>query len=291
MNRRQFLAATALACATPITFAQTNARYKIIGFTKPFQELGHEECADTVEQIGWDGIECPVRPKGQIEPDRAADELPKLIEALKKRGKEISIVTTGITSAADKQAEPLLRTISKLGLKRYRLGSFKYTDKKSIPDQLNEFTAALRDLAALNKQLGLTGAIQNHSGRDYFGAPIWDIWTAIKDLDPQHIGTIFDIGHATIEGGLSWPIEARLMEPHLTAVFVKDFKWEKTERATRMQWVPLGEGQLTKSYFDWLKKTKFNGPICHHAEYNHGKGKELVANLQRDLKVLREWLA
>lgn len=291
MNRRQFLAATALACAAPITFAQTAARYKMIGFTKPFQELNHEQCADTVAQIGWDGIECPVRPKGQIEPERAADELPKLIEALKKRGKEITIVTTAITSASEKQTEPLLRTISKLGLKRYRLGSFKYTDKKSIPDQLNEFTAALRDLAALNKELGLTGAVQNHSGRDYFGAPIWDIWTAIKDLDPQHIGTMFDIGHATIEGGLSWPIEARLMERHLTAVFVKDFKWEKNNNATRMEWVPLGEGQLAKSYFDWLKKTKFNGPICHHAEYDHGKGKELITNLQKDMKVLREWLA
>jgi sugar phosphate isomerase/epimerase len=102
---------------------------------------------------------------------------------------------------------------------------------------------------------------------------------------------MFDIGHATIEGGLSWPIEARLMERHLTAVFVKDFRWEKTDRATRMQWAPLGEGQLTMSYFDWLKKTNFNGPICQHAEYNHGKGKELIANLQRDLKVLREWLS
>lgn len=292
MNRRQFLTATALACAAPIAFAQTQARYKIIGFTKPFQELDHEQCADTVAQIGWDGIECPVRPKGQIEPDSAADELPKLMEALKKRGKEITIVTTGITSASDKQTEPLLRTISKLGLKRYRLGSFKYTDKKSIPDQLKEFTAALRDLAALNKELGLTGAVQNHSGRDYFGAPIWDIWTAIKDLDPQQIGTMFDIGHATIEGGLSWPIEARLMEQHLTAVFVKDFKWEKSERrGVRAEWVPLGEGLLTKAQLDWLKKTKFNGPICHHAEYDHGKGAEMIAKLQKDMKVLREWLA
>ncbi len=139
MNRRQFLAATALACATPIAFAQTNARYKIIGFTKPFQNLDHEQCADTVAEIGWDGIECPVRPKGQIEPDRAPDELPKLIQALKKRGKDISIVTTAITSVSEKQTEPLLRLISKLGLKRYRLGSFQYAKNKSIPDQVTEF--------------------------------------------------------------------------------------------------------------------------------------------------------
>ena len=33
------------------------------------------------------------------------------------------------------------------------------------------------------------------------------------------------------------------------------------------------------------------GPIDHHAEYEHGKGKEMVAKLQKDVKILREWLA
>ena len=291
MNRRQFLAATTLACATPLALAQTNTRYNIIGFTKPFQDLDHEQCAETVAEIGWDGIECPVRPKGQIEPDRAPDELPKLIDALKKRGKEISIVTTAITSASDKQTEPLLRTISKLGLKRYRLGSFKYTDKAPIEFQIMDFTSELEELAELNKELGLVGAVQNHSGSDYFGGPIWDVVAALHDVGSRSMGMFFDIGHATIEGGLSWPIEARLAEPHIVAVYVKDFRMQKTPRAPRVEWVPLGEGLIGTAFFDWLKKTKFNGPICHHAEYNHGKGKEMIAKLQKDMKVLRDWLA
>ena len=39
---------------------------KIIGFSKPFQTDGPAETADIVAEVGWDGIECPVRPKGQI---------------------------------------------------------------------------------------------------------------------------------------------------------------------------------------------------------------------------------
>src|SRR6476661_1306996 len=102
LTRRTFLKATALsaiAAATTPTFAETKTRYKLIGFTKPFQDLSAEECADTVAQVGWDGIECPVRSKGQIEPERAADELPKLIEALKKHGKEVTVVTTDVKAA------------------------------------------------------------------------------------------------------------------------------------------------------------------------------------------------
>lgn len=290
MNRRQFLAATALACATPLAFAQTNARYKIIGFTKPFQDLDHEQCADTVAEIGWDGIECPVRSKGQIEPARAADELPKLIEALKKHGKEVTLITTDIVKA-DASSQKLLRLAAQLGIKRYRLGALSYNLSKPIPPQVNEAAAAFRDIAAMNKEIGITGGVQNHSGADRFGCAIWDIWTAIKDLDPSHLGTIFDIGHATVEGGLSWPIEARLMEPHFVAVYVKDPRLQKTPRAPRAEWVPLGEGLLGKAFFDWLKTTKFNGPISHHAEYDHGKGKEMIAKLQKDMKVLRDWLA
>ena len=63
------------------------SRFPIIGFTKPFANLNAEETADLVAEVGWDGIDCPVRSKaGQIAPERVEDELPKLVEALKKRG-------------------------------------------------------------------------------------------------------------------------------------------------------------------------------------------------------------
>src|SRR5437588_6807948 len=129
LTRREFatttaVAAVASAAVSPNLFAQGKGekRFKIIGFTKPFQNLSFEETANTVEKIGWDGIECPVRPKGQIEPERAPDELPRLVDALKKRGKELTILTTAITSVSQPHAEQLLRMAAKLGVRRYRLG-------------------------------------------------------------------------------------------------------------------------------------------------------------------------
>ena len=65
--------------------------------------------------------------------------------------------------------------------------------------------------------------------------PVWDIWELLRGLDPQRVGACFDIGHATLEGGYSWPSTARLMEPHLAAVFVKDFVWKKGEKGWKAE--------------------------------------------------------
>ena len=113
----------------------------------------------------------------------------------------------------------------------------------------------------------------------------------IRSLDPRHIGFCFDIGHATVEGGLSWPIEARLAEPFYTAVFVKDFSWKKEAGGWKDTWCPLGEGMVSRAFFDRLKRSAYRGPICQHHEYDLGDRRQMTAHLQRDLKVLKEWLA
>ena len=37
--------------------------------------------------------------------------------------------------------------------------------------------------------------------------------------------------------------------------------------------------------------TTFAGPISQHHEYDHGEGKPMIAKMQKDLEVLRQWLA
>jgi sugar phosphate isomerase/epimerase len=113
----------------------------------------------------------------------------------------------------------------------------------------------------------------------------------MKDLEPRHMGVCFDIGHATIEGGLSHPIEARLVQGFFTAVLVKDFLWQRSDKGWQEKWVPLGEGMVDPSFFKWLKTTRYSGSICQHHEYDHGEGKTMIAKMKQDLKVLQEWLA
>jgi sugar phosphate isomerase/epimerase len=285
------LAATRLSAA-PQEAAAVGPKYPVIAFSKPFAHLNAAETADLVAEVGWDGIDCPVRTKaGQIKPERVEEDLPRMHEALHGRGKQLAMITTEIVKL-DASAEKVLRTASKLGIKRYRLGFIKYAKDKPIPQTLREVTAWFKDLAALNKELGIYGGYQNHSGGDYFGAPVWDLWTAIKDLPPGQIGICFDIAHATMEGGLSWPIEARLVEPSMVAVFLKDFRWEKkADKGWQPVWCPFGEGAVRREFLTNLKKSAFAGPLCQHHEYEIGTGAEMVRNLKRDLATLREWIA
>ncbi|HWN96536.1 MAG TPA: sugar phosphate isomerase/epimerase family protein [Methylomirabilota bacterium] len=297
ISRREFLTRAAVAGAVtalaPATFSAQviEKRYKIIVFTKPFRTLNAKQTAELVAEVGWDGVELPVRGKdGQLTPDNVNDALPEFVEAMRSRGREVSIVTTDITSLTPAAAK-VLRAVSKVGIKRYRLGFFPYAKSQPIPEQLNEISARLRDLVALNKELGLQAGFQNHSGDARVGAAVWDIWTIIKDFDPQSIGYCFDIGHATIEGGLAWPTNFRLAEPRLSAVFVKDFQWQKTANGGKSAWCPLGEGMVSKKFFTILKATKFEGPICQHHEYELGDREKAMAHYKRDLAVLREWLS
>jgi sugar phosphate isomerase/epimerase len=299
LSRRGFLEQAGIAAgAIALGVSRSNGsepgaspRFPLIGFSKPFQKLDPEQTAELVEAVGWDGIECPVRAKGQIEPERAPDELPKFAEALRRRQRDIHLVATDITSLQTPHAETVLRTMAQLGIKRLRLGAYHYRPDQSPAERLKEIAPALADIAGACKDLGLQAGVQNHSGARYVGAPVWDIYSMIQSLDPKHVGICFDIGHATVEGGLSWPIEARLAEPFYTAVIVKDFSWKKGPEGWKDAWCPLGEGMVNRAFFDRLKQTAYSGPICQHHEYDLGDAQQMTVRLQHDLKVLKEWLA
>jgi len=298
MSRRRFVATTtpvaAALAVVPfrlLAAAPAPRGWPIVGFTKPFQNLSFDVVADTVAEIGWDGIECPVRPKGQIEPERVAEDLPRLVEALKRRGRVIVQLATRITSLSQPHTERVLRTAAALGINRYRLGDQLYDLEKPVPKQLEEVAAQLRDLAAFNRELGLQGGCQNHSGPRYVGGPIWDLWTAMHELDAGQMGICFDIGHATVEGGTAWPVNARLMRNQFTSVIVKDFIWRHTVKGWEPEWVELGDGMVSREFFRWLRTTDYAGPIIQHHEYSHGQGPPMIARMQKDLMVLRKWLA
>ena len=300
VNRRQFVSTLTLAGAAlalhpalrlPAADAVEAKKFTLIAFSKPFQTLNFEDTADLVAEVGWDGIECPVRKGGQVLPEKVEDDLPRMVEALKKRQRRLVSLTTDVQDASNPLNQRVLRAASKLGLKHYRLGFFRYREDRSIPDQLNEIKAQLREVVALNQELGLCAGFQNHSGRDYVGAPVWDIYELIKDFDRQQIGVHFDIGHATIEGGNAWRTNARLVTPLFSAVYVKDFAWQKLGESWKSEWCPLGQGMISRSFITTLKKSPFRGPISQHHEYPLGAGKEMITAMQKDLATLKSWLA
>lgn len=296
MTRRGFLAGAGAAALAFRHAAAQDAKpaWKIGGFTKWIQDLSFEKTAQAAADIGWEGIECPVRAKGHVLPERVDEDLPKMVEALKAKGLEILVMATDIRGADEPLTEKVLRAGLRAGVRLYRLGPMRYKEGAPIAKQLDEFRARLKDVAALNRDLGVTGLIQNHSGNGYVGAPLWDLHVLLGDIDPRHLGVHYDIGHATVEGGLSWPTNFALVKDRVGAVIVKDFYWKHAPgEGGKTQWCPLGQGSINPKFFGMLRSSGFRGPITMQFEYPLEGGDTLDARLRamkEDNRKLREWL-
>ena len=301
-TRREFIKTTALTSSAMIMgfdniFANNSKKdLKISGFTKELQSLNYIETAEAVKKMGWDGIECPVRPGGHVLPERVEEDLPKMVEALKKHDLSLDIMATSIHNPSEKYTEKILSTASKLGIKYYRLGWWNYDLDKPLQPQLDDIKIQLRDLAALNEEYGIVGVYQNHSGEDSVGAPVWDIYELLTAVNSKYLGCHFDIGHATVEGGMGWRINYERIKKYIKAVIVKDFKWSYEEdQYGEAKWCPLGEGMINPKFFDLLTNSSFDGPVTMHFEYHvPGQREERIDNLMvamsKDCSKLREWL-
>jgi sugar phosphate isomerase/epimerase len=256
-------------------------------FEKFLQDLSHDELADGLAELGFNGVEVTARHGGRIPPDRAEEQLPELVDALAKRNLEITVLTTEVNRADDPTNEKLLAAAAKLGVKRYRLGWFKYDDKRPIPAQLADLRPRLLDLAALNRELGITGLWQNHCGPEYVGATIWDLHQLLHDVPKEEIASAFDIRHATVEAGRSWPRLYQLIKPHIGALYMKDFVWDEH----RDKHVPFGEGRVDPAFFAMLQRDQLNVPISVHVEYlPDGSARENLHAIGRDFKKLQKLL-
>lgn len=299
-SRREFLATLALASSTlalrPASLlgapSAEPAAWPIVVFSKVYQELklGFDESAEVTAAVGLDGIDCPVRPGGQVIPERAGEELPRYAAALQQRNRKVSLLTTAIVSASSPHAETILRTAGKLGVKYYRTGYWNY-EKSSAPEaKLKEIKAQLKDLAAMNKELGTCAILQNHAGTGLVGAKLLDYWEIVKEFDPSQIAVAFDIGHALNELPDTWPQVLETMQSHVKVAYVKDFK-------RGAGFVPFGQGSIGQTnFFQLLRKASYDAPVSMHIEYPWAsKGKEhskaeLIQAMRGDLQTMKGWL-
>lgn len=296
-SRRHFLkgASSALALAPFVTSplrAAEEKRFEFCTFTKPLQHLSYDEMAKVIADLGFDGIEGPVRPGGHVLPEKVEEDLPKMVEALKKQNLNLTILTSGINEVSEEQhTEKVLRTAAVLGVKRFRMSYYKYDLDKPIAPQLDEFRPKLKDLIALTDEIGIKPVYQNHSGKNYFGAPIWDLAEVFEDYKADQIGVAYDIGHATVEGAKAWPLNYARIQDYIDTIYVKEPGWKDNKLA----WGAVGEGSVDQSFFKMLKKGDFSGPVSLHVEYLGHKDPKIVPAvikaIEKDFATLKTLLS
>jgi sugar phosphate isomerase/epimerase len=219
--------------------------------------------AEAAKRTGFDGLDLTVRKEGHVLPERAADDLPRAVEA----AREIPMITTGLTSADDPTARPILSTASRLGIRYFKPGYYLYEglDVRAELEQAGREFTRLVELAA---ECGIEAGFHNHEA--YVGAAVWDAARFIEPLDPRWAGYYFDARHAVAEGGGGgWKTALRLVQRRLKMVAIKDFTWVKTARGWEDVNCPLGRGMVDWSYvLGTLCRAGFAGPISVHIEYD-----------------------
>ncbi len=311
-SRREFIKKSAVAgIGLPIvgsdiinTPLSTGADVKcpVCIFSKHLQILlDYGDMADAALEAGFDGVDLGVRPGAHVEPDRVEEDLPNAVEAIQKRGLKIPMMVTGINDPKDPKTAPVLKTAGQLGIGRYRMAYYKYDGSLGIEKSIEKLKPVAAGLTELNEKYGIRGAYQNHSGL-YFGAPVWDLWLLLKDLDPKWIGNQYDICHASIEGNHSWPYGLQLINPYINCVVAKDARYEKVNGRWRNVYRPLGEGIVDWDVFlGFLKEFGYTGPISMHFEYPmfdeedksltiEQKRKGTIKHMQRDVAFLKNKL-
>ena len=290
------LGASPLIANTP----SSSNELKVHIFSKHLQFLDYQGMAKEAKEMGFDGIDLTVRPKGHVTPENVERDLPKATEALKEFGFQPNLFATKVTDADNPLDRKVLETARKLGYQNYRTGYLKYSLDKSIPQSIDSYRKQFKKLARLNRQLGLTGGYQNHAGKNYAGAGIWDMYQILKGINSEHLGFQYDIRHATVEGGMGWETALRLVKDQINSLVIKDFSWEQVKGKWKAVHVPMGEGMVDfKRYFQLVKEYKIDVPVSLHVEYDLGgaeKGKseisisqeEVFEKIEKDLKFLRK---
>ena len=296
-NRRNFIRKTALAGGiipfvnifSPM-FALENVsddnKLSVHIFSKHLQFLDFKDTGAVASEMGFDGVDLTVRPKGHVLPNSVEIDLPKAIKDIKAGGSMCKIITTSIESVENPLDVQILKTASTLAIKFYRTNWFKYKKDLSLQDSLIHYQNEIKKLGELNEKLGILGCYQNHAGTS-IGASYWEINEILKTVNPEYFGTQYDIRHAMVEGGFSWENGFQLLYSKIKVIVLKDYKWMKLNGKWQVINVPIGEGMVDfTKYFKLLKKHKLNPPVSLHLEYDLGGAEKGHSEILIDKKVV-----
>ena len=231
-------------------------------FTKPWKmplpELGRH-----ISRLGFSGIELPVRPGYQVEPERVSQDLPAAARLLADFGLAITSVagpTDEVTVAACAEASvPLIRIMVPIDDTGY----------------LETEARALRELEALVPRLerhGIKVGIQNHSER--YVPHALGLRRLFERFDPAHVGAIWDAAHNALNGEEP-DMALDIVWSHLALVNLKNAYWQRQPGPEagpaqwRVAWTTGRQGLASwPRVAEELRRRGYTGGLCLPAEYD-----------------------
>jgi sugar phosphate isomerase/epimerase len=231
-------------------------------FTKPWK-IPVPELREHVRTLGFEGIELPVRPGFQVEPQNVENDLPRVARQLADFGIKITSVagpTDEATMAACAEAGiPIIRICVGIGPEGYMATEARLK---------REYDA----LVPLLDRYGVTLGIQNHCDR--FVCNAMGLRHLIEKYEPRHIAAVWDAAHNALNGE-DPELAIDIIWSHLCMVNLKNALWQpKTGPEAevvewRHYWTSGRQGIASwPRVATELKKRNYQGVVCLTAEYS-----------------------
>lgn len=252
----------------------SGAKFDFTVFTKPWKTMPLAELGTFVASMGFDGVELPVRPGFQVEPDSVSKGLPEAAKILGDRGVKIGTIagpTDELTVAACAEAGvPIIRICVSIDRE---LGYMATMDR--LRREYDEMVPML-------DRYGVAVGIQNHC--DLCVASAMGLRYLIEKYDPKHFCAVLDQAHCGLDGERA-ELAIDIVWSHLRVVNLKSAIWQRTTgpEAPVAQWKhywTTGRHGMA----EWptvaaeLKRRGFQGDICLTAEYSdHDNVEHLLA--------------
>ena len=289
MNRRELMRLGASAALAGTALAADRRFGPVMAFAKHLQWLSFDELAEFLTEHDLDGIEATVRKGGQVEPENVERDLPRLVGALEKRGKKAVMITTDVNDPDNPLSKRVIKTADDLGIQWFRMAYYRYTLERPILAQLEEHRQTVMRLADYLSRFEITALYQNHASRNLVGGPIWDLHRLLEGVPAAQVSAIYDLRHATVEGGLSWPVTWRVIRDRVRVIYFKDFSWQGRKPIN----VPLGTGQVDPALIEMVSSEVREGtPLSLHMEYidhrDPEKQSDCIEAFARDRRALRD---
>lgn len=231
-------------------------------FTKPWKSP-LPELAGFVKSLGFDGVELPVRPGYQVEPQDVVKGLPAAQRIMADRGLRIY-------SVAGPVDERTIAVCAECGVPVIRIcvgiddDGYLATEAR-LQRQYDELVPVL-------DHYKVTLGIQNHCDRNICNA--MGLKHLIDRYDPHQIAAVWDAAHNALNGE-DPEMAIDIIWSHLCMVNLKNAYWQRVNgpEAEQAEWRPywtLGRHGLAS----WprvtaeLKRRAYSGVICLPAEYS-----------------------
>jgi sugar phosphate isomerase/epimerase len=252
-------------------------------FTKPWKNVPLGELVARISAMGFNSIEYPVRYGFQVDPDHSTD-------GLKHLSKLCSEANLQILSVAADPTESIFRACFEAGIPTVRI--MAPLDRRGYLVSWSEFCRDLDKWEVWSRRYGVKIGIQPHHSN--LIADSFELYTLLRDRDPETVGAIWDAAHDALTGrdpevglDLVWD---RLLMVNLKNAYYRRISGPEVEAVWERYFTTGSQGLASWArVIRYLSRRGYSGPICLTAEYTRGDDVDVL--VRQDLDFVKGLIA